>query len=138
MAAPPNLRRIILDNLGDDVPEWFSEGVVSQLNPFLALVCDDLTRNLTVADNIAAEEREVEFTTGASVAIDATPFPLLLTPQRVKRPQNLVITNCAVDGVAPIGAAQAVWSLTSDGQVSIRLVTGLDVDTKYRMRIRWD
>ncbi len=138
MAAPPNLRRLVLENLGDDVPDWFATGVVPQLNPFLSGTCDVLTRNLSVADNLAAEEREIVFTTGASVAIDSAPFPLLLVPQRVKRPLNLIITNAAVDGVAPVGAAQAIWRMTSSGRVEIRLITGLDASTTYKMRLRFD
>ena len=136
MAQPPSLKRIAEEGL-EDAEEWFRNGFLPQINPFLRDTVNLLSGQVD-ALNLAAEEREITFTTGASVAIDTAPFPLLLTPQKKQSPQNLVITNCAVDGVAPVGAAQAVWDRTSDGKVRIRLITGLDASTAYKMRIRWD
>lgn len=136
MSAPPSLKQIDTSQM-DDAPEWFRESFLSQLNPFLRTVVALFTGSLSVSDNILAEERDVSFTTGASVAIDSAPFPLVIVPRRVKRPFNVIVTNSAVDGVAPIAAAQPVWGMSENG-VKLRLITGLDVNTTYKMRLRFD
>lgn len=136
MASPPSLKRLATESF-EDADDWFKEMFLPLLNGFLGDVANALNRSLD-GDNILREDREFIFTTGATVAIDAPPFPLFFTPQVAKQPHNLIITNNAVDGVSPIGAVQPVWDRTADGRVRLRLLTGLDANTRYKMRARFD
>lgn len=134
MATPPNLKRLAAENF-DEAEDWFKESFLPLLNGFLGDVVNALTHNLNT-ENIAREDRVVTFTTGASVAIDTAPFPIILKPQFVRKPQGVTVLNPSVDNVAPVGAAQAIFRPTSDGSIAIRLVTGLDASTTYKMLVR--
>jgi hypothetical protein len=134
MATPPSLKRLAAENF-DDAEDWFKEAFLPQLNGFLGDVVNALSRSLN-GDNILREDRVLAFETGGTVAIDTAPFPLLLKPQLVRRPQSVVVLNPAVDGEAPVGAAQVIFRLTADGDVAVRLVTGLDASKKYKMLLR--
>ena len=137
MAPPPRFKRFPMEQLEEE-----SEGVralAAALSDFAQDTVNALTRALTRAENTTGGEWEGTFTTGDPIAADAAPFPLYFRPPAGLRPRSVWVvdienlTNGAAAGV-PTSAVQPVWRLTSDGQVAVRMLTGLSVSTKYRVR----
>lgn len=139
MAAPPALKRLLMEQY-EDAPEWF-QAFLQAFNPFATDVVNGLTRSLTYGDNIYSEEREFRVVTGDPVDADESPFPLYLKPQLVRHPRNFIVTDVRPVGVntpLPISATQAFCTMTADGRVKVRWISGLDVNTTYDIRIRFD
>lgn len=126
--TPPSLKRLFAEKF-EEAEAWFIEEFLPNFNGFATDVVNSLTRTV-------AEEREVAFTTGASVAIDSSPFPIILKPQFLKTVRRVTVScPCIEDGSPPIAAAQVQWRLTSNGGVEIRLITGCDANTAHKMRL---
>ena len=138
MATPPKLKSLRPEDydFNGEASEWGPK-LLQVLTQFCGDVTSALSGQLTTPENIKAEERDIDFNTGAAVAIDSSPFPLIISPQLVKFPKTVTVTNpCRSGGTVPLAAAQPVFRLTSDGGVELRLVTGLDVNSSYKMRFK--
>lgn len=139
MAQPPKLKRLLPEDYDfeADATEWGPK-LLGVLTQFCGDVTNALTGQLTKGQNIRGEEWELEFSTGASVAVDASPFPLFLTPKVAINPRHLWVTfieNTSVAGGGETaGAAQPFWQLAADGKVKIRLIHGLDTNATYKLR----
>ena len=130
--SPPSLKAVSPEDY-DDMPESFREKFLATLNPFLR----DCVVALESLLSKPKEDRDVAFSTGASVAHNTTPFPLTIVPQFARRPTSVVVINPVLTGGAvPIAAVQPFWELDGAGNVVIRLFTGLDASSAYRIRLR--
>ncbi len=135
---PPSLKRVDAAEYEDAEP-WFLERFLPLLNSFFGDVVANLDRGLGL-ENLRREERVLEFTTNSNVTQGAvSPWPLVIVPQKVRRPENVYmsrvenVTDSSSVGISA-GAVQPWWIHGSKGEVVVRFITGLNVDTKYRLR----
>lgn len=130
---PPSLKQVDTTQM-EEAPEWFREVFLSQLNPFLRDVVNAFLSILA-----EKEERVVRVSTGASYGADTN--PVFIAPQKVRQPQNVIVTKVVITSsatAAPVAAVQPFWRLTSKGEVEVRWFTGLDANTTYDIRLRMD
>jgi hypothetical protein len=142
MAKPPKLKTLRPEDFdfNGEATEWGPK-LLQTLSSFCGDVTNALSRQLTRADNIRGEERDVIFTTNSNVTTaDASPWPVSITPQTATQPKNVYVTavenltDSSAVGV-PSGAVLPIWRLDSKGNVVFRFFTSLNVDTKYRIRV---
>jgi len=121
-----------------DAPEWFFD-FARLLNDHATDVQAALNKGLTLQDNGQGEYITREFTTGASVAVDAAPFPLSFTPkfQATEKPKLLIVDVQNVTDPTAHNATACFPTTTWDGKLlSVRFITGLSATTAYRVIFR--
>lgn len=141
MANPPKLKRLRPEDFDfeAEASEWGPK-LLEVLTQFCGDVTSALTGQLTRPQNVKGASWEVTFTTGGSIAIDAAPFPLYVTPSFSVDPKNfhLWITGAEdiTDATATAFASGVFphYRLTSDGRVCFRHFTGLNTSRRYRIR----
>jgi hypothetical protein len=80
---------------------------------------------------------DVQITTGAAVAVNTAPFPMVISVKNFTPAAVLVGRVENLSGPATIAtSAHAVqWRMSSDNTIELQLVTGLAVNSKYRLTL---
>lgn len=135
MAAPPSLRQISREALGD-VPAYVDR-LLEPLNRVLGELADALSGNITV-ENLAAARVDVTVSEGS------TPPAILLPKLRGRAPWGVTVERVQVlsGGAAPTAAVGVLWAPTSiqQGQVAqpglqITAVYGLATGTRATLTL---
>lgn len=137
MAAPPPIKRLNAEDF-DDAPEWFASFLESY-NSFASSVAAALSSGID-RDNLTAQlEEDVRVVTGASVAENVAPFPIIFKLRMPARPRALWVVkpiNQATGSPVFSSAVMPSWDLTPDGRVRIRYLSGLSTNSKYLFSFR--
>ncbi len=126
----PNVRRILKEDLGADVPSWTS-GLIEPLNSFMEAVYQTLNKNVTFSENVASFIVELNITTDGAGEFERVRF---LNQIKV-RPIGVVI--CQVyEKVTfdPVAASAVAWN-TDGTNLSVYEITGLGASTAYVVRL---
>jgi hypothetical protein len=112
-------------------PDW-AERLFTQLNEWLAVVTQALTRGLVRSENMRSTVKELSFTTKTPAA-DA--FPLSVKHDLGQRPTDVWVSSLRTTDNTTITAAWSfTWSLNSAEELSVRF-QGLADATPYAARI---
>lgn len=130
MALIPKPLSLSRQTLGPDAKEAWIDRLAAALNPFFADVRQAIT-------DLSGEthSKVITITTEAAVA---NSFPLQFKPD--VEPSSVILVQ-----VLPLSGNPAMtdpvsltsWAMTSDGQVSIKFITGLPASTKLRLTLQY-
>lgn len=137
MAAPPTVRRAASEDY-QDAPEWF-ERFLETYNTFASAVAGALTGGIDRENTVSQLEENVRVVTGASVAENVAPFPLIFRNRMPVKPRALWVVaaaNQASGGPVFSTAVMPTWDMTPDGRVRIRYLSGLSTNSKYLFSFR--
>jgi len=137
MATPPPVKRLSIDDF-DEAPEWFSQ-FLDSYNMFASSVGQALQGGLDRDNLVGQLEEGVRVVTGASVAENVAPFPIIFKLRMSQRPRGLWVVNAINQASgSPVfsSAVMPSWDLTPDGRVRIRYLSGLSTNSKYLFSFR--
>ena len=121
----------------EEVEEQFRpliDRVGYSINPFAQDVLIALNKNLTIADNLLQQIKQVE------VTVDTTGTPKTTSQFKSDLPQNIIgmnvikVENLTNTSVYPTGHPFISFDQSS-GVITIKNITGLVADNKYRLTI---
>jgi len=124
-----------------DAPEFLGQ-FFDELNPSYSQLVGALDGQLTRGDNLqgytyTGKER-FRVATGASLALDAAPFPLYVPIRQNTLPKILAVGKVDTQGATtlPTSAVQCMWEVASDGKrLKVRYVTGLAINSTYLLTL---
>lgn len=126
----PNIRRILREDLGADVPNW-TLNLIGPLNSFMESVYQTLNKNVTFSENIASFVTEITVRTDGSGNFDRVQF----LNQIKTRPQSVQICQVYVKSTFdPIAAAAISWN-TDGTNLNVYEITGLSPSETYIVRL---
>lgn len=109
-------------------PEWLGQ-FLSNINQFIGDVYQASQNNFTVADNLRAEIKEINFVN------DSSNFPLKIKTKFLQNPKGIQVIYClATDGSTSSNYPWFSWSY-DNGQLSITNITNLTASKTYSIRI---
>lgn len=82
--------------------------------------------------------RDVYVTTGATLAVNTAPFPQAISTPDGFTPAGLVVVrveNLSAPATIATTAHMAQWRMVATNTIELQLVTGLAVNTKYRLTL---
>ena len=137
MAKLPVFKRIQREDF-PDAPNWIDK-VIYPINKFFESTYNALNKQLAFEENVTAEIRSFEFTTLAGYDGTAANFdPLTFQRNLRSAPEGLLLLQISKFGLAtysPIEGDVYVDWIHEEGIVTIGLVRGLAVSTKYNLRV---
>lgn len=104
------------------------------LNPMMSQVLNALNKNLTIADNLNMQYKDI------TITVDATGKPISTTTYKstlTGTTQGITVIktdNLSSAGTYPISAPFVSWSDNS-GTVTITNISGLQANQKYQIRL---
>lgn len=115
----------------EEFPEqqsWIGK-FIAPMNQFIQEVFSGLNNNITIADNLRQEIRELKFVN------DASNLPLKFKTKFNQLPKGLYIIYCVdSDGGTASGNPWLTWSF-NDGQLTVSNITNLTASKTYTLRI---
>lgn len=120
MAAPPSIRQITKEALGD-APAW-ADRLLQPLNAFLQQVTDALSQGLTPGQNFAQAWSTVTVTEGQASS------PQALPGLKGKPPKGVSVEAVSLESGSITGAVGIQWTVTAvEGRpgLQVRAVYGL-------------
>jgi len=111
-----------------NAPEWMGS-FLSSLNGFIQETTEAFNNNLTIADNLSQEIKELKFVNSSGN------FPLVFKTKFAKNPKGLYVMYCLnqTDSTMAASVVWPTWSY-SNSQISISALTNLTADKTYIIR----
>lgn len=134
MAKLPDIKRILKEDLGNDVPEYIDK-IIGPVNSLSESVYQALGKQITFADNITSSIKTLEVTTSAVYPLA---FPKVSTPSGItKRADGVLILQIQnkANLYAPILTSPFLSWLDTGGNIEINHISGLLPSTTYIFKI---
>ena|SRR5690606_16750819 len=129
----PTLKKILREDLSG-APDWV-QGIIAPLNAFMEYVYQALNRNVSDADNIACQVKELIYTTPSTYpTMDNVEFQSTLKFKATGL-QLLQIYERSTY-TPPTSAVYVPWVEDSNGAIIIYPVIGLAASKTYVLRVR--
>lgn len=130
MARLPPISRIVKEDFPN---EPWAEKLLWPLNRFMENVVSALNRTLTFNENLAAQTKQISFTTASPVG---STFPIRFSPSTPARVSDVWISSLRrADGQTMTSAFGLDWSLDNSNSVQLNYISGLDPSTSYVIRL---
>jgi hypothetical protein len=135
MAVLPNQKRISREDL-KEAPSWI-EKMLYPVNSFFESVYSALNKDLTFADNIVSQIKEIQFTTASDYVLNDTFEVLNFTHTLKNKPIGCIVLQIyqRTDDYQTITTPVTIDWIEINGVISINFVTGLDDSKKYTLRV---
>lgn len=134
MAKLPDLRRILREDLGSDVPEYIDK-IIGPVNSFSEAIYQALAKQITFSENISASLRTLEIVTSATYPADFAQTEVYSGLSR--RADGVIILQIQnkANPYAPVTTSPFISWLDLDGNIKITHVSGLTASTTYILKI---
>ena len=138
MASLPSQKRILREDL-TEAPIWIDK-LLWPLNKFMETIYYALDKNITFEDNIAAQKRTINFTTGTYIGspMTADNFPLIQFTSTLRTvPAGIMLLNIyESDNIGePLIEPTTLSWYYNNGTITVTYITGLSDDTDYTMTL---
>jgi hypothetical protein len=127
MSRLPPIQRLVTEDFPEQ-KKWLGK-LLQPLNQFMESIYSTLNKNITIADNLAADIRTIE--------LDGT-FPVNLSWSLTAKPIAVVVGDCYKSSGASMtltSAVQVQWQFNQSGQLQIDAIAGVtpSASTKYKV-----
>lgn len=136
MAKLPSIKRVSREDI-KQAPGWI-ELLLTPMNTVFESLYSALNKNLTFSENIASQQKELEFTTASDYVANGTFVPLTFQLNMKYRPFSLQIcqiidqtTGAYIPIKEPVSCAGS-W-LNLNGVITVSYITGLADSRKYKV-----